>query len=254
MVTDRGSPVGAPVSGVIDDRGGVLGLSSGFFLQVPPGAVAGATTFTVQYLSTGLPGALASFRVSAAPDELLAPVAVGFVVDSVVRHEVDLVYMVAQQQNGTWRLEEDVRVDYTGGDVWVSTTRLGDWSVVHGVQMHPEHAEVALGDSARFEITRCVVGYEGTAYVSECRPIREGERVPQPRRGGFDMFIAPDGWETVPPGPEYGLLRGTGTGVTYVAPPAMPEFSVMPVTIQASVRTSQGLTTALVSYARLLQP
>ena len=158
-VTSTGSPVGAASTAVIDATGGsITSPDARLTVTVPPGAVAAATTFSIQPITNQTPGGIGNaYRLG--PDGAIfsTPVSISVQYSSAdlagtVADALSLVYKYAK---GRWAADMAVTLDATAQTVTVSSPHFSDWALTTGIRLYPQAARVGTGESQVLTLFEC---------------------------------------------------------------------------------------------------
>ncbi|MEW5739699.1 MAG: hypothetical protein AB1938_12270 [Myxococcota bacterium] len=227
-VTAVGTPSGPEVTGVIGPAGGRLASSDGLFtLEVPPGAVAGDTTFTVSALLNTAPGAVRTYRVGPDGTTFLSPATVRFsFTEAELAGSTPEGFRIAfQDEQRRWEILKSVGVDAQARTVSGTTTHLSDWSLLQGWQLRPPTARVKVGGTLELSARFCnVVELDGlTGLAAECQDSAE-ELSPLLRDWSVNGTVGGSGSTgTVSPG---------SPSATYSAPREVPSPPTVAVSVQ----------------------
>lgn len=174
--TEVGTPVGDKVSKEIGPAGGTLISPDGrITLTVPPNAVSGATSFSMQPISnTAVNGMGLGYRLEPSGKTFNVPLQI------TVRYDekdmegtfAEALTLAYQDEKGAWHSPTASRVDSTEKTLSVSTTHFTDWTLVSVMRLTPARATVRVGESVTLTYTNC---YENLFYVLKffyetCRP------------------------------------------------------------------------------------
>ena len=157
--TAAGAPNGAAAFATIGPAGGTLTSPDGrLAVEVPPGAVAAPTAFSVQPLENTAPGgAGAAYRLLPHGTAFATPVRVTFRygADDVRGSAPRLLRPAYQDDAGRWRRYRRAALDTARREVRVETRHFSDWSLVPGAQLRPHEATVQVGASAELLVRDC---------------------------------------------------------------------------------------------------
>jgi hypothetical protein len=178
--THAGAPTGAAVTVTIGPEGGVLESGDGKLgVVVPAGAVASATTFSVQPIASKAWGALASagaWRLEPHGTTFAKPVRLTIRYDDA---DLDgtvpaLLRLASQDAEGYWRLYRQTAVDEAQRTISVETTHFSDWSAIAGARVFAEVTTLETGATTPVRVRDCrVAGAQGDDLLApllyECR-------------------------------------------------------------------------------------
>ncbi|MFZ5446062.1 MAG: hypothetical protein ACOZQL_39080 [Myxococcota bacterium] len=234
-VTELGTPVGTPTSGVIGAAGGTLRTPDGRLeVRFPAGAVTSDTTVRIQPITNTSPGGVGTAyllepegQTFGAPVELTLHYGDADVEGSAP----EFLSWSLQQADGTW-LTLDSTLDPAAKTRTVTTTHFSRWSPSLDIVVLPTLAKVKTGATKRFEVQTCRADV-GTKWRYVCTPTWTtfAARV----LGDWTVNGIAGGNATV------GTVLGPEK-VDYTAPNEVPNPSR--VTLSATVTNSQGKLTA----------
>ena len=243
MVTPVGAASGTASSASIGPTGGTLQSADGKLrIVVPPGALASATSVSIQPITNLAPGRAGALGYRLAPEGLVfaQPVQLSYNYQDadVVGSSADALGLAYQQAAGTWRMLS-ATVDKTARTVSVRTSHFSAWSLVKGFQLKPGRATLQPGTSQALTLSYCFVplvgdndpmpiGYDCDASDDELAPL-----VPVAQVSNWSVSGTPGGTAAV------GRVVGSGRGATYTAPSSAPVNN--PVAVSADVQ-GQGVT------------
>lgn len=176
QAADSGTPTDTAVSAVIDAMGGELKSSDGrITMTVPAGAVANATTFTIQPITnTAQGGAGAAYRLGPEGTTFGVPVQLTFHYgpSDISGTAPELLGVAYQDSDGYWHALKQATVDAHSGTVTVTTTHLSDWSLLWHYTLLPHAPTVLLNGHVGLVLHYCALVEEGalTSLVAQCAP------------------------------------------------------------------------------------
>ena len=175
--TPVGTPFGSVATGEVTAAGGTLTSIDGrLTLHVPAGAVAAATTLTVQSISGEGPGAVRAWRLGPEGQTFTAPVELVMAYDSsdIAGSAPEAMGVSFQNPTGTWSAINASKLDTTAKTVTVDTTHFSDWSLFSGAQLRPPNPSVLVSESVELVLNLCEVNADSasdlTSLQYECLP------------------------------------------------------------------------------------
>jgi hypothetical protein len=158
-VTSVGSAVGNPASKLIDATGGsITSDDARLTVTVPAGAVAAATTFTLQPINNEAPGGIGNaYRLGPAGMTFSTPVSISFHYSSadLAGTVPDALSLGYQDGQGRWVVGESVTVDTSTQTVMVSSDHFSDWAPLSGILLAPAVARIGTSQTQTLTLTLC---------------------------------------------------------------------------------------------------
>ncbi|MCF0052400.1 hypothetical protein LXM25_20190 [Dyadobacter sp. LJ53] len=131
-VTEAGEPAGQPTSKSIGAEGGIMSSSDGNVqLTIPAGALAKATTITIQPVTNQLPGGIGrAYRFSPDGTQFAKPATLTFSYDktSIVSNDPEVIQAAFQDPERKWHLAAGAKADTLAGKVTVPMPHFSDWT------------------------------------------------------------------------------------------------------------------------------
>jgi len=151
-IVGKGSPNGAPTSQTIDASGGHVSSSDGRLdVVVPAGALASATTVTIQPITSTLPNGLASaYRLSPEGMTFTTPVTFVFHLSDVEAPAIDSTWVATQHADGGWYAQPGQTRDAAAKTVSVTSKHFSDWNVAQTLTLDPQKTHVRTQNQANF--------------------------------------------------------------------------------------------------------
>ena len=170
--THAGAPRGAAVTATIGAGGGVLESADGKLrVEVPAGAVASATEFSVQPIENKAWGALdvasGAWRLAPHGTTFAKPVRLTFRYEDA---DLDgtapaLLRLASQDDEGYWRLYRQTVVNAAQRTISVETTHFSDWSPIAGARVFAEETTVETGRTTTLHVRDCRVAAQDEDFL-----------------------------------------------------------------------------------------
>jgi hypothetical protein len=158
-VTSIGTAAGAPSTAVIDATGGsITSPDARLTVTVPPGAVAAATTFSIQPITNQAPGGIGkAYRLGPDGETFSTPVSISLHYSSadLAGTVADVLSLVYQDAKGRWAADMSVTLDATAQTVTVSSPHFSDWALTAGTQVVPAVARIRTGQTQTVTLFSC---------------------------------------------------------------------------------------------------
>jgi hypothetical protein len=227
--TAIGAALDTPLSKVIDASGGSIASPDGRLLvTVPAGAVAAATTFTIQPITNQAPGGLGNaYRLGPAGETFTTPVSISMNYSSadLAGTVADLLSLAYQDSQGRWGVYKSVTLDTTGQTITVSSEHFSDWALIAGESLAPAAARIGTGQTQSLTLVWCqTVDFNDPLiqYAALCQAIGDANT--------WSANSVPGGNSTV------GTVARTGDATaTYTAPAQIPSANPVAVSVDALV-------------------
>lgn len=174
VVYDRGTPVGQAVQKVIGPEGGTLTSADGTLnMTIPAGAVAKATTFTMQPVTATLPGMIGgkSFRLLPEGQTFAQPVTLRYRynADSLDGTSAQVLFMAYQGSDGYWKALLNTKLDEAKQTLTVSTKHFSDWGAFAEFTLEATPDHLSPGQSSKLQL----YSYSGDLVASLTSSERE---------------------------------------------------------------------------------
>jgi hypothetical protein len=177
--TAVGTPLpAAPSSQVIDSTGGSITSGDGrLTVTVPAGAVAGATTFTIQPITNQAPGGVGNaYRLGPDGQTFSTPVSISLHYSSadLAGTGTDVLSLAYQDAQGRWAVYKSVTLDTTGQTLMVSSGHFSDWALFAQVSLEPPAARIATGQTQTLSLLSCGLYDAGDPQIAlavACEPL-----------------------------------------------------------------------------------
>ena len=231
-----------PASKVIDATGGSISSADGrMTVTVPAGAVAAASSFTIQPITNQAPGGVGdAYRLGPAGETFSTPVSISVHYSSadLAGTVADLLSLAYQDAQGRWAINKSVTLDTANQAITVSSTHFSDWALIAGLSISPAAARIGTGATQALTLIECEQLDSGNPlieYVAECGPAPGGA-------SGWSANSVLGGNSAV------GTVANTGEATaTYTAPAQSPAANPVAVSTQALVQPLTKTTETLVS-------
>lgn len=146
MITGVGTTIGSPVTKSISTAGGVITSSDGRIkIEIPAGALAAATTISIQPISNELKTGFGNaYRLGPHNTTFLKPVTITFTYkdDEINTTIPELLGIGYQKDDGQWKNAGAVVVDKTTKKITATTTHFSDWGFFAVSLLHPVNARL----------------------------------------------------------------------------------------------------------------
>lgn len=240
LVTPVGTPTGVAVSQSIGPTGGSLPSADGrLTVIVPAGAVASATTFTIQPVTNQAPGGIGD-AYQLLPDGLTFPVPVQlafhYTTDEMAGVPSDGLSVGYQDVQRYWRTIFAGAYDAASRTLTVPTNHFTVFSGFAGVQLKPGSTSARIGTTVLLTAVDC-------SPVSASDPRRNACTTANFTVNTWAVNSTPGGTST------YGTVVGGSLSATYTAPAARPSLNpvAVSVNVDAGLRSGARGTLQLVS-------
>lgn len=172
--TAQGTPTGGPVSKSIGPSGGSVTSADGrLIVIVPAGAIASATTLSIQAISNLSPGGMGfAYRLEPEGTTFLTPVSIAFQYGNadLAGTVTDALMIAFQDAQGYWEAQSAATLDTTQKTLTVQSSHFSDWSLLTGGQLLPAEASVETGKSVMLTFVECqrVQGGDQVTRLAAC--------------------------------------------------------------------------------------
>jgi len=173
----HGAPAGAAMTRTIGAEGGTLATADGRVqLTIPAGAVAKATTFSIQPVENTLPGARGeSFRLLPEGTEFAKPVTLRF---SYANFSLDgtwpeALFLSYQDAEGRYWAVRDTQLDKASQTLTVKTTHFSDWQLCETYRVVADKTTLKPKETAVLKLQYLVNG-GGDELLTPLTPIKHG--------------------------------------------------------------------------------
>jgi hypothetical protein len=228
-VTAVGTALDTRSSQVIDASGGSIASPDGrVVVTVPAGAVAAATTFTIQSITNQAPGGVGNaYRLGPAGETFSTPISISLHYSSadLAGTVTDVLSLAYQDSQGRWGVYKSATLDTTSQTITVSSEHLSDWALIAGESLAPAAARIGTGQTQSLTLVWCqTVDFNDPLiqYAAVCQPIGDAN--------SWSANSVPNGNSTV------GTVAPTGAATaTYTAPSQIPSANPVAVSVDALV-------------------
>jgi hypothetical protein len=253
LVTPAGDPVGPVTTVEIGPEGGHAASPDGrLAIDVPAGAVAQTTTFTIQPTTTAVPGAIGpGWQLGPEGQTFGVPVTLTFAYgDAVGATDPELLIVAYQAPDGGWRPVAITDTDPVTGTVSVQSNHFSLWSLSTGPSIDPMSATVPTAGTQPLTFQYCWTEPRECRYEPENDHIDDGCRLVCAHDWSFEIEWTVNG--TVGGTLDDGLIdRVPGSQLAmFTAPVRAPE----PDTVQVSATCPTGYCTphgTEIAFARI---
>jgi hypothetical protein len=225
--TNIGIPNGTPESTLIGPSGGTYTTKDGRLrIEIPQGVLSSSQNITIQPITNTAPGGIGT-SYSITPDlEFNKPAKLTFSYseENISNTLPELLMIAYQDQNNVWQAMPGAVVHMVNKTVTIETTHFSNWTLFPMLEIYPETATVAPGESVELKVYKNLeLGDELTV------PALPGESPLINKREVSETLI--EKWEI---GGE-GQLARQGTKAIYTAPGQTPKKN--PVAVSAKIRS-----------------
>ncbi|MBX3610455.1 MAG: hypothetical protein KF871_11225 [Hydrogenophaga sp.] len=181
--TPAGSAEGVMTTASIGPAGGTLrSVDGALTLEVPVGALAQATTLSIQPIGNAAHGGRGrAFRISPEGLHSAVPMTLRFAVDDAMLEgsAMGVMQVATQSADGSWQVYRNAVRDLGGRTLSVQTSHFSDWAVIAGAQLRPGTATLPVGQSIDLTLVTCKAqpGQGETSTLDACteQPVFVGE-------------------------------------------------------------------------------
>ncbi|MBO0952524.1 hypothetical protein [Fibrella forsythiae] len=164
VVYEKGKPVGPAVQKTIGPEGGSLTSGDGTLsLRIPAGAVASATTFSVQPITATLPGLVGeqAYRLLPEGQTFARPVELQYHYQQqdLESTAAQLLFMAYQGHDGIWKALMDTELDEATRTLTITTTHFSDWGAFARFELEAQPEVVLPGASSNLTLTGYFTGW-----------------------------------------------------------------------------------------------
>ena len=205
-------------------------------LEVPAGALAGDKDISIWPMTNFCPGGAGKvYGFEGNNINFLKPVKITFNYhdSDVVGSTPEALTLAYQTTMKTWKTGSGVAVDAVNKKVSVSTTQLGDWSLVRGIELVTARSTVATGTSVELKVLRHVV-FEKHNTDNTCIP--KGDEFVNK-----EYVTVVKGWTLE----GKGSLTANGTKATYNAPAGIPVMNPVSISVDTYPKSGENVEFAL---------
>ena len=148
----KGDPQGTVTTQMIDAAGGSVTSADGrLTLNIPAGALASATAFSVQPITNTTPNGMGvGYRLEPEGTTFAAPVTLTFHLSATDTPSIDSVFVTTQHDDGYWYSQPNQQRDPNAQTVSVATTHFSDWSIAQTLYLDPKETRVRINTTATF--------------------------------------------------------------------------------------------------------
>lgn len=225
--TAQGTPTGQAVTQSIGPAGGSITSGDGrLTVTVPAGAIASATTLSIQPITNLTPGGMGSaYRLGPEGTTFLTPVSIAFQYGTadLAGTNADDMMIAFQDAQGYWEAQVSATLDTTHQTLTAQSSHFSDWSLLTGGQLTPAEATVETGKTVVLTFV-------------ECQPVQDGDQV---TRLAACTSQTADAWSvnSILNGNSavgyVGSSGGESATATYTAPAAVPSANPVAVSTEA---------------------
>jgi hypothetical protein len=158
----KGDPQGTVTTQLIDAAGGSLTSADGrVTLDIPAGALAAATTVSIQPITNTTPNGLTlNYRLEPEGTIFAVPASLTFHLSATEALAIASTYVTTQHADGLWYSQPNQQRDSNAQTVGVSTSHFSDWGIAQTLLLKPAEQRVKTNYGARFTAVILVVKQE----------------------------------------------------------------------------------------------
>ena len=233
----KGDPQGAATTQVIDATGGsVTSADGGITLDIPAGALASATTISIQPITNTAPnGSGLAFRLEPEGTTFAVPVKLTFHLSGNAALAIDSTFIATQHADGLWYSQPNQTRDSSAQTVAVRTTHFSDWGAIPMLVLVPNSPRARTG--ATLALTAQIV-YVAPTDGSLLEPVDD---LAAPGPVSLDRIVAPRVWEVndvVNGNAIFGQISDPGA---FYAPGTVPTPNPVTVKVTAQLDTTRAI-------------
>ena len=218
--TDIGSPTGSPVSGTFDASGGTLASQDGRVeLIIPPGALASATTITLQPITNNIPlGIGDAYRLGPDGLEFSAPakLVLHYREEEMTGTDPEAVFAAHQGADRIWLAHGGMSINTSDETITATLKHFSDWGFFASV-FFDVSSEIVEPDE-EVDLTLRFIPNAGS-FSSMGEDDTEPVETPEAPEGEVDFEI--DQSQQLPV--DKGSISGSGSSGTFTAPSSFPQ-------------------------------
>jgi len=270
VITDIGTPTGAPSDTTIGPSGGTLHSADGrLTVTIPADALSSAATISIQPVTNNAPLGLGSgYRLLPEGITFAKPVELTFHYDEQLLQQSpeDFLWIVTQAGDRSWNAILKSVLDKNAKTVTVTTTHFSDWSLGRFMDfsLNPSSSTVQVGQSVQLGVS----GFVREKDPQELVPLTfttvtdDGLDILTPlpsfsienRLKSFRIKQWTMNGVAAPVSNSHGSLNASGNRATYTAPDQVPANNPVAVSVQLEAKNEGGssATFLLVSNIRVV--
>ena len=159
----KGDPQGTATTQMIDAAGGSITSADGrITLDIPAGALASATTVSIQPITNTTPNGIGiGYRLEPEGTTFAAPATLTFHLSATEALALASTFVTTQHADGLWYAQPNQQRDSSAQTVGVTTTHFSDWSLAETLRLDPPEQRVRINDVVTFKAEILMVNEEG---------------------------------------------------------------------------------------------
>jgi hypothetical protein len=242
----KGDPQGAAITQMIDATGGSVTSADGrITLDVPAGALASATTISIQPITNTTPNGIGlGYLLEPEGTMFAAPVTLTFHLSATEALALGSTFVATQHADGFWYSQPNQQRDSSALTVSVSTTHFSAWSIAETLKLDPAKTRVKTSASAQFTATILIVDPRGDEAANP-----NGEELKMPESVPLGHFtIQTNTWavNNIEEGnAQYGRIVELQEPGLYYAPATVPTPSEVTITVTIQIGRTKVTAPAL---------
>jgi hypothetical protein len=239
----KGDPQGTATTQMIDAAGGSITSADGrITLDIPAGALAAATTISVQPITNTTPNGMGlAYRLEPEGTTFAAPATLTFHLSASEALALASTYVTTQHADGLWYSQPNQQRDGSAQTVGVSTTHFSDWSLAETVRLDPPEQRVKTSEAVTFTASILIVNEEGDELANPFGDdVAVPTQTPLSNQLNGDKIWSVNGIEGG--NAAFGQVRDPGS---YTAPSKEPTPNPATVTLTIQLGTAKVIAPAL---------
>ncbi len=246
----KGDPQGTATTQMIDAAGGSISSADGrITLDIPAGALAAATTVSIQPITNTTPNGLGlAYRLEPEGTTFAALATLTFHLSATEALALASTYVTTQHADGLWYSQPNQQRDTSAQTVGVSTTHFSDWSLAETLWLDPPETRVRINEAANFTAKILMVIEEGDELAN---PDPNADDVALPMPVSLDSHYFADSkmiWavNNIERGTaQYGYVDDFFYPGSYTAPHEEPTPNPVTITLTIQLGTAKVIAPAL---------
>jgi hypothetical protein len=233
----KGDPQGTATTQTIDAAGGSVTSADGrITLDIPAGALASATTVSIQPITNTTPNGLGlNYRLEPEGTTFAVPVSLTFHLSATEALAIASMYVTTQHADGLWYSQPNQQRDSNAQTVGVNTTHFSDWGIAETLLLKPAEQRVRSSGGATFTPEVLVIKPEGDQLADPSEELS----LPQPAPLDQQITNGTKVWSVnaiVGGNMQIGLIKDPGS---FIAPSKVPTPNKVTVTLTLQLGRSK---------------
>jgi hypothetical protein len=236
VVRPVGAPTGPAITKQVGANGGFISNHDGSMkVTIPAGALADATTISVEPIENTNPGGIGmGYRLLPHGITFLKPVSITFSYEAMSQQVsyAQALGIAFQDEKGIWQYLAEPVINTNNKTITVNSTHFSDWTLMLWMFLTPQTADVDVNGQVALKAVRVLpTAIEGDILVPLVPPedgsIPVGEQVALEKKyiKKWDLAGA-------------GVLESEGAAATYFAPAAVPPDNPVAVTLALNLKSA----------------